>query len=278
MKFTLKVIITTACIIAAVSTHAQDADTYRYDKGSADKKGNIFFNKLYNYGVIDALIGGLYRGTLSISDLKQKGDFGLGAPDMIDGELMVLDGEAYQTRVNGKTYVLDGAHKTSFASVTFFKADTSFYMNQKVGKDEVLNMIEQKLVNKNAMYAIRITGLFDTVKTRAFPPVEVEPFPPLSSMLEKQQFFQFTATAGTFIGFHLPEYLNGINASGFHFHYLSNNKQDGGHIIDFTSRSIKIEIATLKAMELGIPDDEAFRNFMFKKKENEALKKVEEGK
>ncbi len=278
MKFALKVIITAACIAVTFSAYTQHTGTSRQGKKTTPTKEYIFFNRLYNYGIIDGLIGGLYRGTLSVKDLKQKGNFGLGAPDMIDGELMVLDGEAYQTRVNGKTYVLDNAHKTSFASVTFFKADTSYYLNHTAGKDEVLNIIEQKLVNKNAMYAIRITGLFDTVKTRAFPPVQAEPFPPLSSILEKQQFFQFTATSGTFIGFHLPEYLNGINASGFHFHYLSDNKQDGGHIIDFTSRNIKIEMATLTSMELGIPDDEAFRNFIFKKKMNEALKKVEEGK
>ena len=83
---------------------------------SSHSKANV----LYNYGIIDAFIGGLYKGTLSIKDLKLKGDFGIGAPDMLDGELTMLDGKAYQTKATGETVVVEDDHKTSFASVTFF--------------------------------------------------------------------------------------------------------------------------------------------------------------
>lgn len=234
-------------------------------------------NNLYNYGVIDAFIGGLYRGTLSVKDLKLKGDFGLGAPDMLNGEMTIINGRAYQTKATGETVELDNKHLTSFASVTFFKADTTFVQTSTTDKTTLLNTIEKLIPSKNKMYAIKISGQFDHVKTRAFPPVENEPFPNLANILDQQQFFEYENTDGTLIGFFLPSYLNGINAGGFHFHFLSEDKLQGGHILEFIGTDLKIEIATLKTFELNTPNDKGFNDFEFIKTENESLRKVEQG-
>lgn len=234
-------------------------------------------NNLYNYGIVDAFIGGLYRGTLPIEDLKLKGDFGLGAPDMLNGELTVINGKAYQTKATGETAELHNNHLTSFASVTFFKADTSFIETVSSDKSAILNTIEKLLPGKNKMYAIKISGKFNHIKTRAFPPVETEPFPKLANILDQQQFFEYENVDGALIGFLLPTYLNGINAGGFHFHFLSDNKKQGGHMLEFNGNNLKIEIAFLKTFELETPNDKAFLDFEFNEVENESLKKVEQG-
>ncbi|WP_428232605.1 acetolactate decarboxylase [Flavobacterium sp.] len=248
------------------------------DKEQLSKEAQNKFNKLYNFGVIDAFIGGLYKGTLPIKQLKLKGDFGLGAPDLLDGELTMLDGKAYQTKSTGETVVLEDEHKTSFSSVTFFKSDTTFFVKPIVEHKILLEQIAQSLKNKNAMYAIKITGNFDDIKTRAFPPVKTKPFPKLATILEKQQFFEYENTAGTLIGYYFPEYLNGINVSGFHFHFLSDDKKQSGHVLDLTAKNLIIEIAELKGFDLDIPSDKDFQNFKFNTKDHEGLKRVEQGK
>ncbi len=235
-------------------------------------------NSLYNYGVINAFIGGLYRGTLPVKDLKLKGDFGLGAPDMLNGEMILINGRTYQTKVTGKTVELDNNHLTSFASVTFFKADTTFIQSSSADKSAVLNTIEKMLPSKNKMYAIKISGKFDHVKTRAFPPVENEPFPRLMEILDQQKFFEYENMDGALIGFLLPSYLSGINADGFHFHFLSKDKTKGGHVLEFNGKNLKIEIASLKTFEMDTPNDKGFQDFEFKKAKNESLRKVEQGK
>lgn len=247
------------------------------DKNEITATAQAKHNILYNYGIIDAFIGGLYRGSLPIRDLKLKGDFGIGAPDMLDGELTMLDGKAYQTKATGETVLLDNDYKTAFSTVTFFKADTVFYVNNATEQKDLLEIIANRLPNKNAMYAVKITGDFSNVKTRAFPPVKEEPFPVLSTILDRQQFFEHQNTTGTFVGYHLPEYLNGIQASGFHLHFLSTDKKQGGHVLGFTGNNLKIEIAELKSFELETPANKDFHNFQFKKKYNEDLKRVEQG-
>jgi len=48
--------------------------------------------------------------------------------------------------------------------------------------------------------------------------------------------------------------------------------------LDFNGKNLKIEIAELKSFELDIPTDKDFQNFRFDAKDNEALKRVEQGK
>ncbi|TDQ23877.1 acetolactate decarboxylase [Tenacibaculum caenipelagi] len=235
-------------------------------------------NNLYNYGIIDGFVGGLYRGTLPIKNLKLKGDFGIGAPDMLNGEMTLINGKAYQTKSTGETTELDNSHLTSFASVTFFKSDTSFIQTSLTDKNNLLSTIKNVLPSSNKMYAIKISGTFDYMKTRAFSPVEKEPFPKLTNMLNQQHFFEYKNTEGTLVGFLLPNYLDGINVSGFHFHFLSKNTKQGGHTLDFKGNNLKIEIAVLKTFEMDTPNNSDFQNFEFQKSEKAELKIVEHGK
>lgn len=245
---------------------------------SDSKKESTVYNRLYQYGIADAFVGGLYKGTLSLKDLKSKGNFGLGAPDMLDGELTVIDGKVYQTKATGLTVEPEDGFKTSLSFVTFFSPDTAFSIDKTSDKLSVLQQISQKLIDKNSIYAVKVTGKFDLVRTRAFPPVEKEPFPDLMSIFHRQKTFDFTHTEGVLIGYYIPEYLNGINVKDFHFHFLSADRKQGGHVLDFTGENLKIELAELDGFELEIPKDKDFQNFQFNAKDNEALKRVEQGK
>ncbi|CJV90221.1 alpha-acetolactate decarboxylase [Streptococcus pneumoniae] len=46
-------------------------------------------------------MAGLYGGTMTVGELLEHGDLGLGTLDSIDGELIVLDGKAYQAKGSG---------------------------------------------------------------------------------------------------------------------------------------------------------------------------------
>jgi len=239
---------------------------------------SVKYNQLYQHGIADAFIGGLYKGALSLENLKSKGDFGLGAPDMLDGELTILDGQVYQTKATGQTLTPEDQFKSSLAFVTFFKPDRFFTIKNKVDHQKALQEISEVLSNKNSMFAIKITGKFSHLKTRAFPPVEKEPFPPLTSIADRQKFFDFSNTEGTLVGFYLPEYLNGINVKGFHFHFISSDKKYGGHILDFEGEDLKTEIAPLESFTLETSGDKDFRNFQFDTKNNESLELLEQKK
>lgn len=59
-------------------------------------------NRLFQYNTLGALMAGLYGGSLTVGELLEHGDLGLGTLDSIDGELIVLDGKAYQAKGAGE--------------------------------------------------------------------------------------------------------------------------------------------------------------------------------
>jgi len=234
-------------------------------------------NTLFQFGVADAFINGIYNGDLTVGSLALHGNFGLGAPNLVDGELTLHNGKVYQTKASGLTIEAPDSLKTPFAFVSFFEPDTVFTINGNHTQKQVLDMLDGYLYNKNGMYAIRISGLFNHVRTRAFQPVIREPFPPLANMLDKQHFFEFKRQDGILIGYKLPAYLAGINIAGYHFHFLTSQFNAGGHALDFSSAQIKVEIAVITDFRLSAPTDRAFINYKFNNINKSDLEKVEKG-
>ena len=255
-----------ACLLAIVCLIA-------FSNASAQTKNNT----LYTAGHASAFIGGLYDAVYPYTKVLKHGDFGLGAPDKLDGEVLILDGKIYQTQSTGKTFEVKDSELTPFAVVNFFKGQKTEKTAQKMSKNALFLYLDSLLSNKNGIYAIKITGSFNTVKTRAFPPVK-KPYVPLADMLSLQHFFTFENVKGTLVGYRVPAFMDGPNITGYHFHFLSDDKKDGGHIIDLLTNGITIEIDQLDSFLVDIPQTKDFDNFDFSKDRREEVKKVENGK
>jgi len=234
-------------------------------------------NNLFTVGVGAGLIGGLYDGNYPYSSLKKHGNFGLGAPDKLDGELVVFEGKIYQTQHTGKTAQVDERQLTPFAMVNFFKADKKITINRSINKEALLHLLDSVLTNVNGLYAIHINGKFNYIKTRAFPPVKEHDHTPLAAMLPLQHFFEFNNAQGDLIGYRLPAFMDNTNISGYHFHFLSAQKDAGGHIIDVKAENITIEIDVMDTYTVHIPPGKDFEKFDFKKNREEDIKSVERG-
>lgn len=234
-------------------------------------------NNLFTVGVGAGLIGGLYDGFYPLRSLKQHGNFGLGAPDKLDGELVVFQGKIYQTQHTGKTFVVDDRHLTSFAMVNFFQPDRKITVPQAMNKEALFHYLDSLLTNVNGMYALHVSASFSYVKTRAFPPVKANDHTPLASMLSLQRFFEFNNVKGDLIGYRLPSFMDNTNISGYHFHFLSEKKDAGGHIIDLKADNITIEIDQLDSYTVQVPATSEFEHFDFKKNRAEDIKSVERG-
>jgi len=233
---------------------------------------------LFQYGIADAFVYVLSTGEYPVGQLKREGDFGLGAPDLVDGELTMSNGVVYQTKATGRTIVAPVSLRSSLAFVCFFRPDTSFIISGASGQKDVLERLTEYLQNKNGMYAIRISGLFHHVRARAFPAVTGDSFPPLSSILDRQHFFDYEQVHGVLIGYRMPAWLGGINIAGFHFHFLSDDLKKGGHALDFLAEDIRVEVALLDDINVEAPRGRAFEEFNFKGENSPALNKVEKGK
>lgn len=244
----------------------------------AQRKSPVTGGNLYSAGYASAFIGGLYDAWYPYKKLHQHGNFGLGAPAKLDGELMMLNGKLYKTEYTGKTVPIDDAGETPYAVVCFFHAAKIYKPAGALNKAALFKYMDSVLTNQNGIYAIRVTGKFKYVKTRAFEPVQQKPYVPLAAMLDKQHFFEFNTIKGDLIGYKLPLYMEGAHITGYHFHFLSANKSSGGHIIDVIGEDVTIEVDMLNSYTMELPPTADFRNFDFKKDRKEEIKSVENGK
>jgi acetolactate decarboxylase len=234
-------------------------------------------NHLFTVGIGAGLIGGLYDGFYPFSELTKHGDFGLGAPDKLDGEIMIFRGKIYQTQYTGKTFQADVARQTPFSMVNFFRPDIKVTPQKALDKAALFQLLDSMLTNINGMYAIHVSGKFSYIKTRAFPPVQEHQHTPLADMLNLQHFFEFKDATGDLIGYRLPVFMDNTNISGYHFHYLSQKKDAGGHIIDLKAEDITIEIDILDSYTIKVPANKDFEQFDFKQNRAEDIKSVERG-
>ena len=124
---------------------------------------------VFQTSTISTLLAGVYDGEMTFGALKEQGDFGIGTVDALDGEMAAVDGVFYQIKSDGKVYVLPDSVTTPFASVTFFDADTTFELSGAYSLPALTSYIDSILPSPNLLYAVKVQGSFDYVKTRSVP-------------------------------------------------------------------------------------------------------------
>jgi len=211
------------------------------------------YDVLYQISTMENLLEGGYDGNITYDELKKHGDFGLGTFDGLNGEMVGFDGVFYQIKVDGAAYPVEGSMKTPFAVVTFFEVDSTILL-----VDEPLNytQLEQYLDDlrprEDMIYAFEIEGVFEYVKTRSVPKQE-KPYPPLSEAIKNQTVFEFYSVSGTIVGFWFPEYMEGINVHGYHFHFITEDKMSGGHLLECQLENVSIQLDYTDEFNLLLP-------------------------
>ena len=214
---------------------------------------------LYQASTIQALSVGDYDGAMSLAALRERGDFGLGTFQGLDGEMVVLGGVFYQVKVDGKVQVVNEAQGIPFAQVTFFDTDKSFTVDRPLDYAGLKQYVDKTLVSENIFYAIKVTGRFKYVKVRSVPK-QAKPYPELNQAVSEQKVFELNDIEGTVVGFRSPEYSKNFSVGGYHLHFISRDKLSGGHLLDFQASGIKIEIDEIEDFYLSLPTNEEFLN------------------
>lgn len=230
---------------------------------------------MYQYSIIDALMAGVFDGDLNIAGLKTRGDFGVGTFNKVDGELIMDKGRVYKVSYDGSVSEVRDSDSTSAAFVKYFKADTVITLTGENLSYENVQEHLLRILNPNGIYALRITGNFSAMTTRAARSA-TPPYPTLTQHLKTNQaLFEIQNTQGTCNGFLLPPYLARTNVPGFHLHYLSADLKAGGHIFKFTTNSVRIEVDIAKGFVIENNTNPEFRTVNLKPDRGEELKKIE---
>jgi acetolactate decarboxylase len=188
---------------------------------------------LYQVSTIDALQQGVFDGIQPVGEMKQHGDFGIGTFDALDGEMIVLGGVVYQAKADGSVIVVPDTLTTPFATVTYFENDFTIATDEPMNFSVFSTVMADRLPTKNMVYAVRMHGTFPFLKVRAIP-AQQKPYPTLSEAAANQSVYAYTNATGSVVGCYTPVFFEGLNVVGYHLHFISDDRQKGGHILDFT--------------------------------------------
>jgi acetolactate decarboxylase len=211
---------------------------------------------LFQISTTGALVEGLYQGEVTVRLLKQHGDFGLGTFNDLDGEMVVLNGCFYQVRSDGKVYEVADDALTPFAVVTHFVPKRTHNLIDCPNLATMLAKIDQLRRSENVFFAICAEGNFDYVRTRAV--AKQEEGVRLVEAAATQPEFEFHSVIGTLVGFWTPEYVKAINVPGYHLHFLTADKQAGGHLLECAAASVQVQIQHEGDFRMSLPETEAF--------------------
>src|SRR5580704_3983125 len=127
----------------------------------------IEHSTLFQVSTSTALVQGVYDGVVTIGELKQHGDFGLGTFDGLDGEMLALDGNFYQVHGSGEVTEPGNDAKVPFAVVTAFHAERGITIEHVDGFADLTAQLDGVRRTENLFYAVRIDGRFAHLRTRA---------------------------------------------------------------------------------------------------------------
>lgn len=216
-------------------------------------------NVLYQHGTLGTLMAGLLQGTASINELLQHGDLGIATLTGSNGEVIFLDGKAYHANEHKEFVELKGDELTPYATVTKFVADTSYETKNK-SSEAVFEEIKEKMLSENLFSAVKISGLFKKMHVRMMPAQE-PPYTRLIDSARRQPEQTETYVKGSVVGFFTPELFHGIGSAGFHVHFANDDRNFGGHVLDFEVEDVKVEIQNMETFEQHFPiQNEDFTN------------------
>lgn len=231
-------------------------------------------SRLYTYSTLDGLLAGVYDGELTIARLHSKGNFGLGTFNHLDGEMVLLDGICYHVRADGTVSVARPQDQSPLAYATHFRPTQAIRPERVLPLPELEKWLDTHLQNKNLFYAIRIEGRFRDVSVRAIA-AQVKPYKPLSEIVGTQVVRNYSETRGVLVGFRSPAFSRSISVSGYHWHFLTDDRKHGGHVLHITVENAGVQFNELAGLDLELPRTEAFANSDQTKDRAKEVKRVE---
>ncbi len=208
------------------------------------------------FAVLDALLAGAYESGIPVAEASALGDLGLGCCDHLGGEVVILDGEAFECTPDGLVSRMAGDEILPFAVVCRFGAVAS----QPIADADLATVserVERSLVSRNLFHAVRVDGVFASVRVRVTPR-QHHPFRPLADVAREQIETVIPDAAGTLVGFWVPAIYQGVSVAGLHLHFISDDRSAGGHVLDVSVRAAGLRIAGYAGFDLRLPIDELF--------------------
>mgnify|MGYP003333222254 CR=1 FL=1 len=163
------------------------------------------------------------------------------------------DGQFFQLRSDGKVLPVTDDLKAPFASVHFFQKDQTFFLSRVNDFNRFKSVISEQLPDPSKIYGIKAKVACTYIKYRS-PKPQVEPYPHLGVVINSQAEFEKEEISGTLVGYYAPKAMKDVLVSGFHLHFISDNLEQGGHVLDLIVKEAEIQLDEVSQVNIQLLD------------------------
>ncbi len=237
-------------------------------------------NRMYQVSTLQALALGYTKKVITVSELLQNGDTGLGTFEDVNGEMIIMDGHCYQARSDGSVMEADPNAGVPFSAVARLLGTRQFEMTDKQDIESIRTELTQRIEEHfglNSMHVVRIDGEYEKVDARSEEPYKSHHITLKEVLDQNQTSFVFENIRGSLVGVYFPDHMDGINMPGWHLHFLSEDKTKGGHVFNVILKKGTVRLDKITRIEIDLPKAAAFDTYSLKQASEEEIKKVEKG-
>ena len=246
--------------------------------GTSGYAADVDRETLSQVALLQSLAQGYFGGTVTVKDLRAMGDTGIGTFEGLNGEMIVLDGTVYQALGDGRVIVSPDKTIIPYATVTFFDNDITVGLKNiknKADFESALNAAVQKH-GANSFYMVKLPAEFSSILFRSEYGSQ-EPYPTLVEALKgKQTEFTEKNIKGTLVGLYCPSYMGELNSVGWHFHFISDDKKKGGHILELSIKEATAYLDQTDKFTMVLHDDKKFHDINLSKDMKEDIRSAEQ--
>ena len=237
-------------------------------------------SKMYQVSTLQALALGYTKTVITVRELVKHGNIGLGTFEDVDGEMIVLDGKCYQAKADGTVNKAALDKGVPFCAVSHLEDAEGVELNNVSSINELKRFLDITIdenFSLNSMHMARIDGVFNKVMARSETGKQTRHVDLKTILEDNQTDFEFCDIRGTLVCVYFPDYMDGINAPGWHLHFVSESKDVGGHVFDIDIKNAKLVMNKISSIEIQLPSSAEFDTYALKEASASDIKKVEQG-
>ena len=208
------------------------------------------------FSLFSFLLSGHYCGTLSVADVKKLGNMAIATMDRLDGEMQMIDGVVYQACADGHVYLPKDDATIPYGTIADFRAEQSMKICDVPSYEAFEEQMAACCSMENYPLAVHLTGTFKRMKVRAVARQEKDGVG-LAEAAKNEAIFDLQDTSGDLVGFRLPGYIKGVNAPGWHLHFVDAERRHGGHVVNFSLTKGELRTCYANDFQIRLPDDPA---------------------
>ena len=230
--------------------------------------------KFTQVSLFSVLLSGRYGGVISIGELKKLGTMSIATLDRLDGEMQMIDGVVYQACADGHVYLPGDDATIPFGTVAEFHAERSIRLAEIASYELFEEYMAECCPQGNVPLAIHFTGDFRYMKVRTVGRQERDGLG-LADAAKNEAIFDLTDCSGDLVGFRLPGYVNGVNAPGWHLHFMDTARRHGGHVVNFSLREGVLRLCHADDFQIRLPAPEVLAGLDLCRDWSKELKRAE---